>query len=625
MRKMKYVIGVLLFLMLIGYATISVSLSLGGKANVLSDLDDFKVYFSNVLVNNEQDLSLVKSDKELEFSFDLREIGSTYSIRYDVTNASSVFDASLSINCTDGDDLLLVENEFDTSTLVAKSTRTGTLTLKKLRPNLNPDTTTYSVSCTINATAISRDSNATGTIPVPLQPISIETGDVISIAGENFNVISQTDDTVTMLAQYNLDTDFRQDSYSYHGNGNYEFVSLIDPGGWGQPSVPTEIDIHIYSNKAANYVDNYVEFLNESMNVSSVVGNLITLKELKTLGCVIDDNYMSSTMTCIGSEYSDWLINNQYWVTRSADCQYSNDYFAVFYDGNIESSDVSGRGGIRPVITIPIDLAKKYLLKDYTVGDFVILGDEKFNVIRDNGTTVSLLAQKNLGTNYRQNDSYIHLEFSDSSGWSADTDVDVQLYDGKVKTYVNQYLSYLKSFVGDSSLSTDLITTSELKNLGCRFFESAVDGNIYGDCLESPNLSWLNNGVDWWTRTASGVSTLYVVSDEYIELQSYNDDAGESFGVYGVRPVVTVSKSFINMEKIMFKIDGEMQWAYKGMTLKDWVNSSYNIDGYYYSSSGYLYNSSGTEKNSIDSSTLITNDLNIILSNNSMDSGGTVN
>ena len=51
MKKFKYSIIFLLIFMIIGYATISVSLKLGGNANILGDLDDFKVYISNVVVN----------------------------------------------------------------------------------------------------------------------------------------------------------------------------------------------------------------------------------------------------------------------------------------------------------------------------------------------------------------------------------------------------------------------------------------------------------------------------------------------------------------------------------------------------------------------------------------------
>ena len=69
MVKTKNIIGVLFLLMIIGYATISTSLSAQINTNISINPDDFKVYFSNVLVNSVQDLSLVKNEQELVFDF----------------------------------------------------------------------------------------------------------------------------------------------------------------------------------------------------------------------------------------------------------------------------------------------------------------------------------------------------------------------------------------------------------------------------------------------------------------------------------------------------------------------------------------------------------------------------
>jgi hypothetical protein len=60
MRNTKYLIGILLLFMTIGFAAISTSLSITGKTTVATTIDDFKVYFSDVKVNGVQDLSLVE-------------------------------------------------------------------------------------------------------------------------------------------------------------------------------------------------------------------------------------------------------------------------------------------------------------------------------------------------------------------------------------------------------------------------------------------------------------------------------------------------------------------------------------------------------------------------------------
>ena len=210
MRKMKYAIIFLMLFMVIGYAAVSVSLSITGNANVISDLDDFNVYFSDVKTNDKQDLRLVKNDKELVFEVTLNDLGDVYKISYDVTNGSKLFDASLSINCTNGNEYLGVLNEFDTSTLPSLTTRTGNLTLTKTQTNSEENQKHFTVTCTIVASPIGKETIGSGTVINPVKPIELEIGDVIGIDGEYFNIISQTDTTVTMLAQYNLGTDYKQ-------------------------------------------------------------------------------------------------------------------------------------------------------------------------------------------------------------------------------------------------------------------------------------------------------------------------------------------------------------------------------------------------------------------------------
>lgn len=182
MRKMKYVIWVLILFMVIGFATVTVSLSLSGNAILTGDIGDFKVYFSDVKMNDEQNLRLVKSETEIMFDVLLQEIGTTYKISYDVTNASSMFDANLSVSCTQGDEYVSVTNVFDSSTLPALTTRTGDLTIKKLKAYGSDTNKDYTITCTITASPVERDSQASGEVISPINPLELSIGDVISIA-----------------------------------------------------------------------------------------------------------------------------------------------------------------------------------------------------------------------------------------------------------------------------------------------------------------------------------------------------------------------------------------------------------------------------------------------------------
>ena len=51
-------------------------------------------------------------------------------------------------------------------------------------------TNSYPITCTITPQPIQKNSNETGTVVGPVQPAQLAIGDVISIQGENFNIIS---------------------------------------------------------------------------------------------------------------------------------------------------------------------------------------------------------------------------------------------------------------------------------------------------------------------------------------------------------------------------------------------------------------------------------------------------
>ena len=115
MRKTKLVIAFLILFITVGIAAVTTSVFISGSTQLASNPADFQVYFSNVLVNGKQDLSLVQSKNSLYFSNVLNEVGECYVISYDVTNASKNYDADISISCTQGNEYISIVNEFDSS------------------------------------------------------------------------------------------------------------------------------------------------------------------------------------------------------------------------------------------------------------------------------------------------------------------------------------------------------------------------------------------------------------------------------------------------------------------------------------------------------------------------------
>ena len=172
---------------------------------------------------------------------------------------------------------------------------------------------------------------------------------------------------------------------------------------------------------------------------------------------------------------------------------------------------------------------EKYV-KKYSIGDEVTVAGETFNVIKDNGDTVTMLAQYSLDSTYRQNTSASYVKFSDSSGWTDGEDIDIQLYNGPVKTYVNSYVTYLQGETGDAEITGTLLTSSE--------FDELCSTNT---CEGSEYSSWMMIDLGgslyekWWLRTSTGGNYVAVVSSKKAE---------DKFSYSGtVRPVITISKS----------------------------------------------------------------------------------
>ena len=359
MRKTKYFIILVLLFICIGFASLSVTLSINGKANVISDLDDFKVYFSDVIVNGEQDLSLVKSDKELVFNALMKNVGDEYKIEYQVTNGSSVFDAALNVTCTQGDQLLSITNQFDTSTnLNAKSSRQGTLTLKKALTNVNEIDDYYPISCKITASAVDRTSSDNGNIVGPLNAYKYAVGTEIELSGVKFNVISVDGDSLSLLSQKYFRT---TGDFDLIGD-EISLVVFSSDSYWDYLPGAKEIDV---SN--SSYISAYFRY-NKSLFID-VLGrenfswDLISLKELRNLGCTISNDYSEkNNLSCANSPYADWLVSDVSWWTKSASSSNQNNVWVVGENGVLTAVDCSTSNAIRPVIRTTITALENDIL-----------------------------------------------------------------------------------------------------------------------------------------------------------------------------------------------------------------------------------------------------------------------
>ena len=224
--------------------------------------------------------------------------------------------------------------------------------------------------------------------------------------------------------------------------------------------------------------------------------------------------------------------------------------------------------------------------KNYAVGDEFCLDTECFYTMKDNGDTITALAKYNLlvgndvvmNSNFAgvssstpiptseegyglQNENAVNYKFDDSglptttkvkgaiifapstdaaSGYWADdtlnhnllskygTGYPADVFDSNSTLYepLQNYNNYLKNTLGKSSVTTRLITYSDLTNLGCK----------NDTCTGAP--SWVYS-VNYWTGTANDYHLVYFVFSN----AGVGGHEKDQNGLFGLRPVITIKKS----------------------------------------------------------------------------------
>ena len=185
--------------------------------------------------------------------------------------------------------------------------------------------------------------------------------------------------------------------------------------------------------------------------------------------------------------------------------------------------------------------------KTYSVGDEFCLENECFYVIKDNGTTVDAFAKQNVNTeSNRQDENANTLAFTERKNgnygyWSDSnknllskygTSYPANVFDSNSLLYepVQNYKTYLKNTLGKTSIDVRLITYEELISLGC-------NKNTYR-CTSAP--SWVYSTSYWTASANSHTYVRFVGSSDYFASAPFDNS-----GNYGLRPVITISKSDI--------------------------------------------------------------------------------
>ena len=391
-RKALYMIlGILLvstFSLTIVYAALSVTLSIVGNAEVVASswdihLDNVKVTDGSVSGTEPS----ITSPTTATFSTNLTTPGDFYEFTIDVVNSGSI-DAMIdgvsktpTLTTAQAKYLnYIIEYQngesINTKQLVTKNSFVRLKVRVEFRKDITasdlPTTSeTLNLSFTVNYVQSDESGISVKDNGEYINPITVVSGDGVTkgnevcIGEECFYVMYSDDDTVTMLAKYNLyvggeynsswtaygdEATGKQDStmlgygttprkgITKFSNTNYWYSSEL------KAEYGTSYPAYIYDSNSTlySYVENYKTYLS-TLGVTPSEARLITIEELESLGC------SSSSGSCKSAPR--WVYSTNYW-SGSARSTYF--VWSVNSKGSFDYREYStdSNYGCRPVITI---------------------------------------------------------------------------------------------------------------------------------------------------------------------------------------------------------------------------------------------------------------------------------
>ena len=147
------------------------------------------------------------------------------------------------------------------------------------------------------------------------------------------------------------------------------------------------------------------------------------------------------------------------------------------------------------------------------------------------------------------------------------TTLDESFYSDSALDLLNNYKDFLIYLTGDKNIEVGLMTIDQLRNSGCD-----IDSDGFGPC-SSINSFLVLSGQKWWALYVNKNDLLLCVGSNSVFSVSLDSS-------YGIRPIITVSREALKKKIISFTIEGTTYYAEEGMYWTDWVNSSYNTDGF---------------------------------------------
>ena len=162
--KKKSAIIIAIILMSIGFASISTTLIINGAAKVSENNEDFSVIFTAASIDGNDVYSTAVDDTKKTIIFttsELKNLGQTSILTYEVTNNSSNYDANVTVTCVPKTGTTAkytsIKNklENDATIVKAKETLNGTLTVTL--DKVATESVTEEYTCKLEFNAVERD------------------------------------------------------------------------------------------------------------------------------------------------------------------------------------------------------------------------------------------------------------------------------------------------------------------------------------------------------------------------------------------------------------------------------------------------------------------------------------
>ncbi len=157
-KRIAVILSVLI--LVIGFAAVTTTLVLNGGL-LISESDDFKIIFTEAILDGKKDNSLISSDKKtITFeSQELLDLNDKTTLEYMVANTSRNYDANVSVNCSissDTNEYVYVRNNPSEMIVEAGTSKKGTIEVELIK--VLTESKEVSLTCELVSTPIERDS-----------------------------------------------------------------------------------------------------------------------------------------------------------------------------------------------------------------------------------------------------------------------------------------------------------------------------------------------------------------------------------------------------------------------------------------------------------------------------------